>query len=158
MAHFQDLSACDYLPETAGLGFLAVGWLEPDHEFKHGDVPLEYFERLCSLLQDPWIPPVVCAGVHHCSFCRFTGGGRSSFRDYVVDAIGCGFLFIPSGRTLFVSPSSIAHYIDAHGYSPPVEFQQSVMSCPEMRSLAYKRALLDTPAREWLKRLNVPFA
>jgi len=68
--------------------------------------------------------------------------------------VGDGFLFVPFKDTLFASPTSIAHYIDVHGYCPPVEFQQAVMNCPEMRSTDYMRALLATPAQEWLRRLR----
>jgi hypothetical protein len=53
-----------------------------------------------------------------------------------------------------VSPSSIAHYIDAHGYCPPAVFQEAAMKCPQMRSADYMRALLATPARDWLQRLR----
>jgi hypothetical protein len=61
-------------------------------------------------------------------------------------------LFVPFGKTIFVSPNNIAHYIDAHGYCPPKEFQRAVMECPEMRSIAYMKALLTTPARQWIQK------
>ena len=32
--------------------------------------------------------------------------------------------------------------MDAHGYSPPAEFQQAVMDCPPMRSMDYLKAIL----------------
>jgi hypothetical protein len=50
----------------------------------------------------------------------------------------------------------MAHYIDAHEYCPPEEFQKAVLACPEMKSLAYMQALLETPARTWLQRLKEP--
>ena len=158
MAHFQDLSTCSYFPFTEGLSFIAVGWLEPGYEFNRGNVSKDFFERLCSLLHAPWVPPLACGGVHRCGFCRFTGGGRGSFAGYTVGGMADGFLFIPRRTTLYVSPASIAHYIDAHDYSPPEDFQQAVMACPEMKSMAYKNLLLGTSAREWLKRLASAYA
>lgn len=51
-------------------------------------------------------------------------------------------LFIPGDGVLYVAPSLILHYMDAHGYGPPKEFQASVMSCPPMRSMDYLKAVL----------------
>jgi hypothetical protein len=42
----------------------------------------------------------------------------------------------------YVAPELILHYIDQHGYSPPAEFQQAVLDCPTMRSVAYLQAIL----------------
>lgn len=67
-------------------------------------------------------------------------------------------LFVPFGPAIYVSPRSIAHYIDAHGYGPPAEFQKAVMECPEMRSLAYMQALLATPVRQWIQKTHEPVA
>ncbi len=153
MAHFQDLSECHYLRHSEGLGFKAVGWLERGRAYTQGAITLEFFEKLLTLLQNPWAP-FATAGVHQCEFCRFSGGGMFRFRDYSFSGVGDGYLFVPSNGTLFLSPSSIAHYIDAHEYCPPPEFQKAVIACPEMRSAAYMRALLATPAREWLRRTH----
>lgn len=163
MAHFEDLSDCQYLPGSEGLAFKAVGWLQRGKDYHKGDVPEDFFEKLLVLLQDPWTPPIATAGVHHCSLCRFSGGraefdchfGKTNFRRYSFSGVGNGFLFVPNGSTLFISPSSIAHYIDAHQYCPPGDFQKAVLVCPDMRSAAYLRSLLATPAREWLQRLHV---
>jgi hypothetical protein len=115
MAHFPDLSVCGYVSSDSSSHCLAVGWLEPEHEYAHGDVSPEFFERLCQLLVEPWTF-VACAGVHRCGFCRFSGGGSASFKSHHISGVGSGMLFIPSGSTIYVSPTSIAHYIDAHGY------------------------------------------
>ena len=153
MAHFPDLSVCGCVTSDPNSRCLAIGWLEPEHEFARGDVSVEFFERLCRLLVEPW-SFVASAGVHPCAFCRFTGGGSASFKRHAVQAIGGGLLFVPSGSTIYVSPTSIAHYIDAHDYCPPAEFRQAVMDCPEMRSMAYMRALLATPARAWIQKTD----
>ena len=163
MAHFQDLAECTYLPASERLGFKAIGWLERGTDYEKGEVTPEFFEKLVTLLQNPWAAPIVSPGTHSCGLCRFSGGaaayncvfGKVSFRRYRFSGIGNGFLFVPRAGTLYVSPLSIAHYIDAHEYCPPPEFQAAVAECPEMRSAAYLRALLATPAREWLKRIGV---
>jgi hypothetical protein len=156
MAHIPDLSTCGYLPASDGLSFVAIGWLEAGQDFAQGNVSEEFFARLCALLQQPWQPPVACGGIHPCTLCRFSvGRAQSSIKNYFFDGVGRGFLFVPSGETLFISPTSVAHYIDAHGYFPPVEFQQAIVNCPEMPSQEYMRALLATPVVEWLRRLRV---
>ncbi len=161
MAHFEDLSECLYLPGSEGLGFKAVGWLERNHDYPKGDVSAGFFEGLLKVLENAWAP-FGMAGVHECQLCRFSGGhgqfdcafGAYGSRRYRFTGVGNGFLFIPKDGVLYVSPSSIAHYIDAHEYRPPIEFQVAVMACPEMRSSAYFRALLATSARIWLQRIN----
>lgn len=162
MAHFEDFSPCSYFPGSSGLGFKAVGWLERGHEYPKGHVSAEFFEKLLIVLQNPWSPPIASPGIHACQLCQFSAGraefsftfGKGSLRHYRVSGVGNSALYVPAGKELFVSPSSIAHYIDAHSYLPPPEFQQAVINCPEMRSTAYLRALLATPAKDWLRSLN----
>ena len=162
MAYFEDLRDCEHLPGSDGLGFQAVGWLQSGMDYRKGEVSDEFFEKLVILLQNPWAPPIATVGIHLCDLCRFSGGraefhchfGKTSLRRYQFSGVGNGFLFVPSGKNLFVSPSNIAHYIDAHQYCPPPEFQKAVLNCPAMRSSEYLRTLLATPAKEWLRRLK----
>ena len=157
MAYIPDLAPCCFFPASDDLQFVAIGWLEPGQDFVRGDVTEEFFIRLCGLSRRPWQPPVACCGVHPCGLCRFSGGkGESTFRDYRFSGVGNGFLFVPHEGTLFVSPSSITHYIDAHGYCPPSKYQRAVMNCPAMCSVEYMQALLATPAKAWLQRLREP--
>jgi hypothetical protein len=51
-------------------------------------------------------------------------------------------VFVPGDAKIYVAPELILHYIDRHGYAPPGEFQQAVLDCPTMRSVAYLRAIL----------------
>ena len=155
MAHYADLSVCEYVGAEPGSPCLAIGWLDPAHEYSRGDVSAEFFECLCELLVEPW-SFVATAGVHRCGFCRFSGGGSATYKRHRISGLGSGMLFVPNGSTVYVAPTSIAHYIDAHGYCPPPEFQRAVMECPEMRSLAYMRALLATPARRWIQQTHDP--
>jgi hypothetical protein len=69
-------------------------------------------------------------GPHFCDFCRISTVG------------GVANLFIPGEGVLYVAPELIVHYVDAHEYAPPIEFQRAVLACPPMRSAAYFKAIL----------------
>ena len=55
--------------------------------------------------------------------------------------LGRDNVYIPTDGRVFVAPSLVIHYIDAHHYQPPDDFQAAVLNCPEMRSMAYLKAL-----------------
>ncbi|MCB0036494.1 MAG: hypothetical protein KDE51_20820 [Anaerolineales bacterium] len=55
---------------------------------------------------------------------------------------------------IYIAPEGILHYIAQHWYRPPDIFIEAVMACPEMHSMAYKKAFLDNGGRSLLKRLN----
>ncbi|MCP3163829.1 DUF7919 family protein [Myxococcus qinghaiensis] len=139
MAYFADLAPCSYFPAGQDV-LLSVGWLEEGHSFTQGVVSEDFFEALVRLCVNPW-QPVAFAGRHECSLCRFSGGpGTLVYRDMTV-SFGGANVFVPGADRVFVAPTSVVHYIDAHGYAPPREFQAAVMGCPEMRSMAYLKAL-----------------
>lgn len=83
-------------------------------------------------------------GVHQCEFCRFSGGpGAFGFSEQSESVqMGVNNVFVPGNDCLFVAPSLIIHYIDAHRYCPPLAFQEAVTASPEMRSVAYLKAIL----------------
>ena len=138
MSYYKDLSRWP----DGGLGnrALAVGWLHPAHEYSNGSVDVEFFKRLVDMLLSPWQPHAV-AGRHRCPFCRFTGGPAQLSFDGSVIAVGASILVVPTKEAIFVAPSMIAHYVDAHDYAPPSAFMQAVTQCPEMRSMPYFRLL-----------------
>jgi hypothetical protein len=132
-------------PEGPEARFAAVGWLSVREPYTRGTVAADVFERLVTLLVNPW-QPAVATGFHRCELCRFTGGpvtihyGDQSF------SMGSANLFVPGLAEIFVAPSTIAHYIDAHEYAPPSAFCDAVIACPQMRSMEYLKALR---ARGW---------
>ncbi|MCZ7685110.1 MAG: hypothetical protein M5U28_42600 [Sandaracinaceae bacterium] len=65
--------------------------------------------------------------------------------------MGHANLFVPAADMVFVAPSLVAHYVDAHRYAPPVEFLDAVRRCPPMSSMDYKRALLAAGGRALLR-------
>lgn len=143
MSFYPDLSIWTDLP---GVALRAVGWLDPAHEHATGEVSEEVFGKLVELLVDPW-QPLASARWFPCPWCRFTGGaGELLYRDHAV-AMGTTNLFVPGDEVVYVAPSLVVHYIDAHGYAPPDEFQEAVLKCPEMRSREYLHALREHGVR-----------
>jgi hypothetical protein len=143
--HFSDLTPLLIPPLEASSQLIAVGWLEPGHDYQRGEVLPEFVRKLVDLLVDPW-QPAVALGRHSCGFCRFTGGPTSicfgSVAVNTVVKIGVSNLWLPADGFLFVAPSLILHYMDSHGYSPPVAFQEAAIACPPMRSMEYLKAVL----------------
>lgn len=150
MAWFADLSPCNSFSADDNR-IRAIGWLTWDKPYKTGEVSEHVFEKICQLLANPW-NPAYPAGSHRCELCRFTGGtGTGQFKEFSVFGTSSASLFIPGNGIIYVSPSSIAHYIDAHAYQPPDEFCQAVLKCPPMRSVQYFQALLANGGRELVK-------
>ena len=129
MAYIPDLSPCEYFGAAHSSGLVAVGWLEKGHEFTKADVDAEFTAKLVEIAKDPW-QPVHFAGPHACEFCRISKIG------------GVANLFVPAEGFLYVAPSLIVHYVDAHEYAPPAAFQRAVVACPRMRSMEYLKAIL----------------
>lgn len=135
MASYADLSPCDYFGRWSEL-LIAVGWLDHPPASPCGPVSRDFFDRLAELLVDPW-QPVVAAGRFPCPFCRFSGGpAQQAFGESVV-TMGAANIFVPGEDRVFVAPSLVLHTIDAHGYCPPEVFQDAVLRCPPMKSIAY---------------------
>ncbi|MFO0549767.1 MAG: hypothetical protein U0271_15345 [Polyangiaceae bacterium] len=140
MTYIKDLTRSDYFgPLSAGL--IHVGWLHPSAPIPQGDTPVEVFAALMKLLADPW-QPVAFAGREPCRFCRFTGGPATVHYEEHSATIGANNLFLPAGAEgVFVCPSTIAHYIDAHGYGPPPAFQAAVLEWAAAPRITYLREL-----------------
>jgi hypothetical protein len=121
---------------------LMVGWLEPGHDYDRGSVSRSWFERLAELAAEPW-QPAVAVGRHPCGFCVFTGGPTSVGVNGIDVPLGTANLWIPGEEpgVVYLAPSLVLHYIDAHEYAPPAPFLRAVEQCPPMRSMPYLRAL-----------------
>ena len=134
MTHFDDLTECNYFGEEHAHALRAVGWLAGDKAFQTGPTDAQSFAKLKELLIDPWQPMVSC-GVHDCELCQFDSPHS------------CANLFVPNGSLIFVCPELIVHYIAAHHYRPPEEFWNAVTDCPNMRTMQYKKLLLESGGR-----------
>ncbi len=140
LSGIEDLQPFDFFPFDRQPALRAVGWIDTSTDRVNSHIVDGFFERLFELLVNPW-GPFASAGFHDCSLCRFTGGPKEIRINNRSITIGNSNLFVPATDCVYVAPSSIIHYIDAHGYSPPDVFQDAVMRCPEMRSMDYFRAL-----------------
>ena len=134
MAWFSDLSSCAYFGEEFAGALKAIGWLERGREYPVGRAEQSIYRKLVALRREPW-QPMVSMGVHECDLCQYEG------------EIGSANIFIPANGFLYVCPELITHYMNAHGYLPPDEFCEAVLSCPEMRSVAYMKAILANGGR-----------
>jgi hypothetical protein len=129
---------------------IAVGWLDLEHPYTRGPVDPKFARKLFDLLVDPWFSAYP-AGRHPCPFCRLTGGPGGVRFDNVTVGIGVLDLYVPAQGRVYVAPSMIVHYIDAHEYAPPEEFVTAVLSCPRMRSMDYLRALIKNGPRSLIQ-------
>ncbi len=120
---------------------IRVGWLKPGENYRQGEVSEGFVDKLIALLINPW-EPATAAGWHDCGFCQLSTGPRTLRYKETTVQLGITNLFVPGDSVIYVAPSLIAHYIDAHGYSPPDEFQAAVIACPEMRSMANLTSIL----------------
>jgi hypothetical protein len=154
MTHYADLKPCAYFGLDYAFGLLSVGWLGKDHQYNRGPVSPQFTSALTSLLMDPW-QPFTFMGFHRCEFCRLTGG-PSTFPTIAGTEImlGCNNLYIPGDHFLYVAPSTIIHYIDAHEYAPPEAFQVAVLNCPEMRFMSYLKLIREKAPRGFLTQLR----
>jgi len=113
-----------------------VGWLQVGSPHEIGPVSEPFFAGLVRLLAEPW-QPVVTKGFASCGFCQFSRGPYSLRYKRATIALGAANVFVPGESEVFLAPSLMAHYIDAHRYRPPDVFQEAVLRCPEMGSTEY---------------------
>ncbi|MBN2313832.1 MAG: hypothetical protein JXM79_07870 [Sedimentisphaerales bacterium] len=140
MTEYADLTKCSYFSfECEAL--LAVGWLSANSQYETGDSDPAFFARLLELARSPW-EPGVCMGYHECELCQFQ------------PAMGKSNIFVPYQGSIYVAPELIVHYIAAHRYKPPQVFVDAVMTCPEMNSMDYKKALLANGGRSLVSKRN----
>lgn len=140
MTGINDLAPFEFFPFAGYKSLRSVGWIDSSTNYARGPVGREIFDKLFELLINPW-QPFVSAGFHDCPLCRFTGGPRQIGVNNCDITVGNSNLFIPDDQCVYVAPSTLIHYIDAHDYCPPLVFRQAVLRCPPMRSMDYFRAI-----------------
>jgi hypothetical protein len=143
MTYFADLTPCDYFTPDHEGKLLAVGWLDRKKRHTRGDVSKGFILQLHRLLVSPWDQSAFL-GYFDCPFCRVSSGPRQLTIDNTTVELGNTNLFIPGDSVVFVAPSLILHYIDAHEYAPPQSFCEAVLACPEMRSMDYLKRIRAT--------------
>ena len=113
----------------------------------------DFFESLARLFANAW-QPIAVAGRHGCEFCVLTGGPAEIRVGDVSVLLGAANIFVPSHEGVYVAPSLVLHYMDAHEYAPPESFQRAVRECPPMRSMQYLKALRDRGIHRFGARLG----
>ena len=149
MTFYPDESPCTYFKDAPEL--TAIGWLDSEYAYTKGPVEQSFFDKLGELFIKPW-QPYFFAGLHECHWCRFTGGPVVIAVNNKRVELGASNLFVPGENAMYVVPSKALHYIDAHEYAPPMQFQDAVMRCPPTESAEY-RALI---AAYGLTRMGPP--
>ncbi len=102
--------------------FKAVGWLSKTHAFSTGSIPSDIIEALRLFVKESW-KPWITAGHHHCEFCSPAG-------PWTLENTGSSEIWLPAQGVIFVAPTLILHYVEAHHYKPPDELLHALMTCP----------------------------
>jgi len=117
--YFKDLSPYSYYLPYSIKEIRNIGWLDKDYHFSKGDVPKELCNKLREILKgtEKFNSQVnLIRGIHPCTFC-----GRNDL-DFSSDLGSCE-IWIPDDKgEYFAAPSQVIHYIEDHGYIPPLEF------------------------------------
>jgi SseB protein N-terminal domain len=113
----KDLSPMPDATHRSTSKAIAVGWLEFGQPFSTGPIPFEFQQKLRELCMRPVRRT---RGFHICTFCK---------NDEVQ---GNGEIDVPCpNAAVFIAPSLISHYADMHGYQPPRQFVEAVMTLVE---------------------------
>ncbi len=132
MSYYPDLSP--YVYTSTKVQMLNVGWLAAGHPFPTGATDPAVRDHLVRLASSP---VNVMRGLHYCDFCDVESPlPAETLRDPVgVAYLGTGEVHVESGGLIFVAPTLVIHYIDAHDYRPPAAFCEAVRAAtadPEM--------------------------
>ncbi len=120
---YPDLTPCDYSKDRFTELPTAVGWLGED-DYRRGAVEKKFVRKLIKIYQEsPFREDLHYRGLHPCPYCGVDGETDSPFG---IVHIGARNILIPSGETLYYSPSTIIHYITDHSYAPPDCFLQAI--------------------------------
>lgn len=144
MSFYADLDPCDYFGAEHAARFKAVGWLSEGREFRRAKADPRFVHKLVLLLAEP-NPLEPSADPYFCEICAFSRGPSEFhlFQSPGMPSVPMGNrnLFLPGAGFLYIAPSLILHYIDAHQYAPPDEFIKAVLDCPPTRSQEYQKAI-----------------
>ncbi len=141
MASYPDLSPCTYFGIDPGKTLLAVGWLERGDAFPTGPVEDRVYQRLTELTRQSW-GYFLYLGHHTCSLYQHGG------------AKGTANMLIPGDGVIYACPELITHYIDAHWYRPPDQFQTAVLSCADQTSMEFKSRFLEIGGSRLVQAIN----
>jgi hypothetical protein len=136
VGHFADGSRYSYWPDEPDA--INVGWLDADQPFSVGEVWPGVVEALVLLCREGVRRT---RGVHRCPLCLVEIGQDWPPRSNVIAddrgeyLVGSAEIRVagPGGVT-YAAPDLVVHYVRAHGYRPPDEFQAAVLAAVADRS------------------------
>jgi hypothetical protein len=142
-----DLTPCTR-HALVGWNLIAVGWLDsssPEFRgFPTGVVSPTLIEKLLKLAAVDQPNVFKGGGYHRCNLeeCKALWPEIQGLR------MGSTEIFVPTGKQgdLYCCPNLILHYIEAHAYFPPIEFQRAVeqaepSSVPQLMDVALEKYL-----------------
>jgi hypothetical protein len=116
---YLDLSSYGYL--SFPIPMRTVGWLGPQHGLQGDQNPLTDADvnrlRMASRLVSS-----LTLGKHACGFCR---------QERAIEGNGEYHYYVPDGLT-FSAPVMVIHYVEKHGYRPPQEFLDRLVSVGDL--------------------------
>ncbi|WP_419736486.1 hypothetical protein [Pseudomonas sp. COR18] len=110
-------------------GVKNVGWIDVESEFSTGDMPISTFNKLKSLVDGAGCVKPLVEPLREFPVCELCGEIKlfgSSGR-----LIPDSGLWIPGREVVYASPVMILHYIEVHGYLPPVEYISAIDALDE---------------------------
>lgn len=129
MAYFPELSPYQYGLRRPIPGILHVGWLDDLHSFSRGAVGEDVVAKLKELRKKPVNS---LFGFHVCQICcpRSLAKHSKEYIEVVTDARcnGNGEIRIKLDGITYAAPVLIIHYIEEHGYLPPEDFLDAVLT------------------------------
>jgi hypothetical protein len=126
MATFKDLSRYSYDDTVKSKSRLVnIGWLGADAPFPEGDTDPKVVAVLARLAVDS---QNVMRGYHYCEFCDAESPLLVDVPGVGEAVLGTGEIHVPAGDDgpVYVAPTLVVHYIEAHHYRPPDEFVRAV--------------------------------
>ena len=126
--HADELQPYDYRLPYALDNVFMVGWIDSSHAYNTGQVAEAVLGKLWTMIRtrsstlDLHVNTI--RGVHPCTISsedvRTTDAtGKPTF-------LGMSEIWVPHGSRWYAAPSLVVHFIEDHGYLPPVEFLNAI--------------------------------
>ncbi len=149
MAYYPDLSPYTYSDFGKGDHTLNVGWLDIIQPYPEGSVSDAFLECLWGFCR--W-HVVTMRGFHLCQFCNVPTETVPTIQrgDEVFKAGYAEIRVFGKDDIEYASPDLIYHYINEHGYLPPQEFIDAVLTSPFPDSQEYRKLAIQFA---WGKKL-----
>jgi hypothetical protein len=130
MTHYDDLTPYEY-DEGAPPGAVNIGWLSWHHRYPVGTPPQGLVDALARLAKNF---TGAYRGYHVCDLGpRYAEAPCSNTRGDLF--MGHAQIHVPgTGGVVYVAPTLVVHYVEAHWYLPPAEFIRAVFEAADLAS------------------------